>query len=816
MYLNRLRLPLLLGAVCFVAVMAGTAQAYFSGFTLKQTFEDDLPPFAFELGIEADADYCPIPDDEELPAQVLTHHLARLADIEPTHQLDAMGETPCQDGFAGIYPCQNVDLMAFLPLSSIGGGQGNDIWGWTDPLTGREYAIMGRTNGTAFVDITEPTSPVYLGNLPTQSGNSTWRDIKVYADHAFVVSEALNHGMQVFDLKQLRNVTTPPVTFAANTHYNQFGRAHNVAINEETGFAYAVGSVQGTATCSGGLHMVNIQNPLNPTFAGCYSLDGYIHDTQCVVYTGPDSQHQGKEICFNANGSNTTNAFTIVDVSNKSTPVRLSERGYPGRGYAHQGWLTEDQRHFLLDDELDEQQFGHNTRTYVWDVSDLDAPLLLGHYEGTTTAIDHNQYIVGNFSFQANYRSGLRILRLFDLAAASLEEVAYFDVYPSSNSPNFNGAWSVYPYFESGIVVVSGIEQGLFVLRPKLVPILALSKSEPAGTVAVGETVTYTVSLSNNGGAEATGVVVTDTLNGNPVVLDGPDSVPAGNTAHYFFTYLIQPEDCATGLTNWAEAGSSEGVTAVLPAPVFTAVSCPSPELAILMSQPEGEQRPGEPITYTITVSNGGDAPATGVVVTATVNGESTAVPGPDTLAANASATYDFAYILQPDACDTTLVASAATASNEEQWVQISEPVLTPIACPAPALAISMGQPEGTARPGNLVTYTVAVANLDSWQATSVALIVTINGQAFPVDGPMTIAGHSQADYMLAYLVQEADCENDLQATAAASAPGGSGATLPEPVATAVICTYELYLPAVQVANLPVAGATAQSNQNRR
>lgn len=379
--------------------------------------------------------------------------------LEPM-ALAPMAFTPCVGGFAGSYPCSNVDLMAFMPLASIGGGSGNDIWGWTDPLTSREYALMGRTSGTSFVDITDPVNPVYLGNLPTHTSNSSWRDIKVYANYAFIVSEASGHGMQVFDLTQLRNVTNPPVTFSNSAHYGAFGNAHNLAINEASGYAYAVG----TSTCSGGLHMVNIQNPLSPTNAGCFSSDGYTHDTQCVIYAGPDVTYQGREICFNSN----EDTLTIVDVNTKAAPVQLSRTGYTGRAYTHQGWLTENQRYFLLDDELDEQNFGHNTRTYIWDVADLNAPVLIGNFTSSAPAIDHNQYVKGNYSYQSNYRAGLRILDITNIASASLSQAGYFDIYPSSDSASFNGSWSNYPYFASGNVVVSGIEQGLFIVRPNL------------------------------------------------------------------------------------------------------------------------------------------------------------------------------------------------------------------------------------------------------------------------------------------------------------------------------------------------------------
>ncbi len=429
---------------------------------------------------------------------------AFLADQEPAAPLAPLAAVPCVGGMAGIYPCANVDLLAFMPLADIGGGAGNDIWGWTDTQDGKEYAIMGRSSGTAFVDISDPENPVYLGNLPTHTSNSSWRDIKVYADYAFIVSEAGGHGMQVFDLTELRSVITPPVTFSETTHYGDFGSAHNIVINEDSGFAYAVG----TSTCSGGLHMVNIQNPLSPTNAGCFSSDGYTHDAQCVNYIGPDPDHQGSEVCFNAN----EDTLTIVDVTNKSSPAQLSRTGYSGSGYTHQGWVTPDHAYFLLDDELDETNFGHNTRTRVWDISDLDAPVLIGFHNGTTAAIDHNQYVHDGFTYQANYRSGLRILDLTGIASASLTEAAYFDIYPASDTPSFNGAWSVYPYFDSGVVVVSGIEQGLFVLQPNLetdIPNINLAKTvgtDPgicAATnslaVAPGTDVYYCYEVTNTG-----------------------------------------------------------------------------------------------------------------------------------------------------------------------------------------------------------------------------------------------------------------------------------------------------------------------------
>ena len=145
----------------------------------------------------------------------------------------------------GPFPSYNIELLSQLTLGDMGAGggvKGNDIWGWTDPLDNKEYALVGRSDGTTFVDVTDPVNPVYLGFLASHTGNTAWRDIKVYANHAYIVSDNNgNHGMQVFDLTQLRSVVMPPVSFSETTHYGGFTKGHNLAINEDTGFAYLIG-----------------------------------------------------------------------------------------------------------------------------------------------------------------------------------------------------------------------------------------------------------------------------------------------------------------------------------------------------------------------------------------------------------------------------------------------------------------------------------------------------------------------------------------------------------------------------------------------
>ncbi len=366
------------------------------------------------------------------------------------------GPEACTNGSAGDFPCSGVSLRKRVSIESMDGTGGNDIWGWFDAQTGNEYALMGMENGTAFVDISNPEDPVFLGRLPTETGESVWRDIKVYKDHAYIVADNVGaHGMQVFDLTRLRGQVAPQ-TFAPDLVYSDFQNAHNIAINEDTGFAYAVG----TNTCGNGLHMIDISTPNNPFFAGCHTVNPGTHDTQCVSYQGPDADHANREICVSSNQDH----VGIVDVTDKTAPLTISTTTYPQLGFVHQGWLTDDHRFFLLGDEGDENDFGVPTRTHVFDVSDLDAPVYIFAYEAGTSAIDHNLYVLGNRVFQANYESGFRVLEFGSLANQELTEIAFLVTYPTNIAGGFPGAWSVYPYLPSGTIIVSDGTNGLFIL----------------------------------------------------------------------------------------------------------------------------------------------------------------------------------------------------------------------------------------------------------------------------------------------------------------------------------------------------------------
>lgn len=390
-------------------------------------------------------------------------------------------QTPCVGGFAGSYPCNEIDLMSHIPLSTFGARAGNDSWGWTDPDTGKEYVIFGNTHNAAFIDISDPVNPIYLGKIDSHnsSGGSfyaKWRDIKVYNNYAFIVSEVDGHGIQIFDLTHLRNVTNPPVTFTEDAHFDGFGSAHNIVINEETGYAFGVGA----NTYSGGPHFVNILDPLNPIDAGGFSSEGYSHDAQVIIYNGPDTEHVGKEIYIGAN----EDFIVIVDVSDKSNPLTISKMTYSNsvQGYTHQVWLDENHTYLYCNDELDEiYSLVSNTRNIVFDLTDLDNPTLKHEYFGATGAVDHNNYVKGDKLYLANYAAGLRIIDISDIANQNMEEVAFFDSYPANNGVNFYGAWNVYPFFESGYIVISDINKGLFIVRDSNSP-LATNNNELATT----------------------------------------------------------------------------------------------------------------------------------------------------------------------------------------------------------------------------------------------------------------------------------------------------------------------------------------------
>jgi choice-of-anchor B domain-containing protein len=370
----------------------------------------------------------------------------------------------CTNNLAGPYACSGVDMLARVPVADFGARSGNAIWGGVESKLKRDIAVVGLDNGTAFVDVSKPGCPVQLGRLPSTSSRSPTRDVKTLGDYALVVAEINNHGMQIFDMRTLPAEASTAMLTVTSTYRGTSSEAitngHDIVVNSATNFVYIVGA----RSCGGGLHMVDFKDPTQPKFVGCGN-NYYVHDAECIVYSGPDQTYKGREICVTYNGDD---SFSIIDLNDKATPKLVSRTRYTGGEFSHNGALTKDQSKLLLSDELDEQRNGHVTRTYLFDVTDLDKPVALPPYDAKTKAIDHNLFVNGDYAYQANYEAGLHILDVTGLATGgTLREVAHFDTFPMLDTAELKGSWTAYPYFKSGIVVMNGTEGGMFVLAPQ-------------------------------------------------------------------------------------------------------------------------------------------------------------------------------------------------------------------------------------------------------------------------------------------------------------------------------------------------------------
>ncbi len=172
----------------------------------------------------------------------------------------------------------------------------NDVWGYEDTVNGvvTRIGMVGTNCKTSFIDVTDPANPIHLADVPGMPGTpKVWRDMKVYKQYAYIVSEVSKHGLQIFDLHRLRNINRQdndlPKILTQDVHYNGFGNAHNIAIDEESGFAYVIGATENSTisstfvTCNGSLLILDINNPLAPVFKGCFKSGYYSSDTTRVA-----------------------------------------------------------------------------------------------------------------------------------------------------------------------------------------------------------------------------------------------------------------------------------------------------------------------------------------------------------------------------------------------------------------------------------------------------------------------------------------------------------------------------------------------------
>ena len=367
----------------------------------------------------------------------------------------------CKNGKVGPYFCHKMDLISHVPGSAMGGSGVADVWGWVDPDTKKEYAILGSTGGVQFLDVSDPAEPVYLGRLPIKAPGNVliWQEIEILNDHAYIVCDADPCGLQIFDLKRLGGAEAALPVWRADAVY-PFGAFHSIDSNPDTNhiFLNGVGVVVGTPV------IFDVSQPLAPTPVGIMADDGYTHDSLCRTYKGPDKDHKGNEICFNFN----EDSVTIYDVTaNPQQPEQLARATYENASYTHSGALTKDHTTLISTDEGDETGLGLRSTLYIWDVTKLTKPKLIGTFVAQSGTIDHNVYSENDALYHANYVNGFRILDLKNAHKSKLKEVAWFDTVPTSDAPEFNGAWAAYPYLPSGNILVGHMDGGLFIVRPE-------------------------------------------------------------------------------------------------------------------------------------------------------------------------------------------------------------------------------------------------------------------------------------------------------------------------------------------------------------
>ncbi|PFH49428.1 hypothetical protein AMATHDRAFT_48754 [Amanita thiersii Skay4041] len=446
-------------------------------------------------------------DSGQVMDSLMTAKMASWKHLSPQNYTSFNKFAPCVDGFVKIgkgspndtFACKNLDLTGFLTHRDLGSKKestliGSSIWGYTTE-DGREFIAIGQIDGASFAEIVgkgpwndqgKPEGSLdYIGRLPAYSVPSLWREIKGYKNYAIIGSEAVGHGIQIFDFNKLLEVrpdsfSNATKVFNKDTDAYHFadlpiGRSHNVVNAEASEHIVAVGSLPRNDTCGAGLIFIDMKDPSTPTKTGCAAGDGYVHDAQCLIYHGPDKKYEGTEICYGYN----EDTLTIYNVTDKTTTNVISRVTYEGAAYIHQGWVLDshNQAFLLLDDEYDEYNKtgvakDQHATTYIWNISSLEKPVMTGYYQSPVVAVDHNQYVKNMFTYQSNYASGLRILDVSsvpsDPTGAGIEQVAFFDIFPDDDAApvaDFVGTWSNYPYFKSGHIAVNTIERGVFVVK---------------------------------------------------------------------------------------------------------------------------------------------------------------------------------------------------------------------------------------------------------------------------------------------------------------------------------------------------------------
>lgn len=472
----------------------------YSGYSEQNASADTVligVPLEFRERFEA-AGFAVIVDTKGQDVSAAESQRMRKLTAQITASEQSHAAAPCVNNISTGFACQSIGLLSHLSLQDLRpqSSRGNDVWGYTDLNTRREYAIMGLENGLAVVDVTNPEAPEQVGQAVGSS--TTWRDIKIYQlydsaaarwrAYAYATADNVADFLIVLDLSSLPN-GVDRVSYSSD-----FRAAHNAYMTDADytfGLAQSAQApllgVAGAGVGGGNYRLYTLENPRSPRLLST-SIGGYAHDIASFPVTDArrNSQclgGQSQAVCQVLSDFN-ENTVDLWDITNPSAPQRLASQPYQNAAYVHSGWWTEDGQYLLVHDELDEQNLGLNTTVRVFDMNDLRAPTLSGSWVGPTRAIDHNGFVKGNRYYVANYSEGLTVLDLSNPRAPT--RVGYFDTYPASSGLGFVGAWGAYPFFASGTIAVADINSGLYLLRNETLTSangsFAMSNAALAGT----------------------------------------------------------------------------------------------------------------------------------------------------------------------------------------------------------------------------------------------------------------------------------------------------------------------------------------------
>ena len=307
---------------------------------------------------------------------------------------------------------------------------------------GREYALLGASKGMIIMDITNPDSAKQITQLP--GPNNLWKEIKVYKNYAYVTSEG-GQGLQIVDMSKLPSSNLTNVFYTGDgAILGKLDKIHALHIDTLKGVVYCFGA---TGVSSSGATMLDIKtDPMNPKYLGSVDKD-YIHDG----YAHNDTLYAGHIYRGDMEIWYTGNKAKAVSLGKVQTPTK----------FTHNIWLSENRKTAYTTDE--------NEGSYLasYDISDPTNIKLLDRIQTNpgTTACVHNTHIINDFAVSSYYTEGFTIVDAHK--PDNLVQVARYDTYlPALGGDIFKGAWGVYPYFPSGTIVVSNIDEGLYVLTP--------------------------------------------------------------------------------------------------------------------------------------------------------------------------------------------------------------------------------------------------------------------------------------------------------------------------------------------------------------